>query len=271
MMVVVGEEQRLDRADLVPELDERFDAPVLDPARWVAHYLPEWTTPERSAARFDLEPGLLRLRIDADQPAWMPEEGELRVSNIQTGTFSGPAGTHVGQSRHRPDLVVRTPQPLRRLYTPVHGVAEVELRATADPTCMAAFWLIGVEDTGPEASGELCVCELFGERLEPGRARVNVGVKAQHDPRLRTDMAEVELAIDATGWHTYGVEWDGRRSRFYVDDVLVREVAQGVDYPLQLLVDLFEFPAGPERDPAAYPKTAEVRAVRGFSRSAARS
>ena len=28
---------------------------------------------------------------------------------------------------------------------------------TADPTCMAAFWLIGLEDDGPQSSGELCV------------------------------------------------------------------------------------------------------------------
>jgi hypothetical protein len=39
-------------------------------------------------------------------------------------------------------------------------------------------------------------------------------------------------------------------------------VAQSIAYPLQLMVDLFEFPAGPDRDPAAYPKVAEVRRVR---------
>ena len=39
---------------------------------------------------------------------------------------------------------------------------------------------------------------------------------------------------------------------------------QRIDYPLQLMVDLFEFPEGTYRDPAAYPKVADVRAVRGF-------
>jgi hypothetical protein len=52
----------------------------LDPDRWVAHNLPHWTTPERSAARYELRPGVLRLRIDADQPAWRLDDGELRVS-----------------------------------------------------------------------------------------------------------------------------------------------------------------------------------------------
>src|SRR3712207_7112339 len=47
-------------------------------------YLPQWTTPERSAARYELHPGWLRLRIDADHPAWRPEDGELRRSEEHT-------------------------------------------------------------------------------------------------------------------------------------------------------------------------------------------
>src|SRR5690242_16417815 len=117
------------------EFDEDFASPSLDESRWVAHYLPQWTTPERSAARYELDDGVLRLRIDADQPAWRVEDGEMRVSNLQTGTFSRPAGSAVGQHRHRPDLAVVTPQPTRRLYTPRAGRVEAEMRASADPTC----------------------------------------------------------------------------------------------------------------------------------------
>ena len=51
-----------------------FSGAELDPRRWVAHYLPQWTTPDRSAARYELEPGVLRLRIDADQPEWRVED-----------------------------------------------------------------------------------------------------------------------------------------------------------------------------------------------------
>ena len=35
---------------------------------------------------------------------------------------------------------------------------------------------------------------------------------------------------------------------------------------LQVMVVLFEFPASSDRDPAAYPKVGEVKAVRGYSR-----
>lgn len=255
--------ETLDRTRFELEFDEDFAGDALDTRRWIAHYLPQWTTPERSAARYDLPPGLLRLRIDADQPAWRVEDGEMRVSNLQTGTFSGPAGSSIGQHRHRPDLTVATPQPERRLYTPRGGLAEAVMRATSDPTCMLAFWLVGFE-ASPDASGEICVAELFGNAVGPERSRVRVGVKAHNDPRLSSDMDELALDLDATDWHTYAAEWNAERIRFLVDDRVVRTVHQSIDYPLQLMVDLFEFPDGPERDPAAYPKVAEVKAVRGY-------
>ena len=67
----------LDRADYTLEFEEHFTGPDLDPDRWVGHYLPQWTTPERSAARYELDRGVLRLRIDADQPAWRLDDGEM--------------------------------------------------------------------------------------------------------------------------------------------------------------------------------------------------
>lgn len=45
-----------------------------------------------------------------------------------------------------------------------------------------------------------------------------------------------------------------RGARFFVDDQLVRTVEQGLDYPLQLMIDLFEFPATAARDPANIPR-----------------
>ena len=94
---------------------------------------------------------------------------------------------------------------------------------------------------------------------------VRLGVKAHGDPRLTWDVEDVELDIDATDWHSYAAEWTPERIRFFVDDRLVHTAQQRIDYPLQLMVDLFEFPESAERDPAAYPKTADVRAVRGWA------
>ena len=160
----------IDRTAYELDFDEDFSGAELDPRRWVAHYLPQWTTPDRSAARYELEPGVLRLRIYADQPAGVAD-GELRVSNLQTGTFSGPPDSAVGQHRHRDDLVVESAQAERRLYTPSEGLVDAVLRASPDPTCMLAFWLVGFESS-PEQSGEICVAELFGNAVGPRRSGV---------------------------------------------------------------------------------------------------
>jgi glycosyl hydrolase family 16 len=256
--------ERLDRSAFELVFSDDFAGAGLDADRWVDHYLPHWTTPERSAARYALDKGGLRLLIEADQPAWRPEDGELRVSNIQTGSFSGPLGSTVGQHRHRPDLHVRSPQTTRRLWTPSAGLVEATVRASGDPTCMLAIWLIGFEERSPQDSGEVCIAELFGNAIGQGRSQVRLGVKAHHDPRLHDDVVDVMLELDATEEHTYAAEWNAQRARFFVDDRLVRTVDQGLDYPLQLMIDLFEFPTGAHRDPADYPKSARVRAVRGY-------
>ena len=261
---------RLDRSGLVPAFTDDFTGPRLDPQRWVAHYLPQWTTPERSAARHRLSEEGLHLLVEADQPEWRPEDPGLRVSNVQTATWSGPVGSALGAHRHRPGVLVRTAQPDRRLWTPTAGAVEVTARASADPDCLFAVWLVGTEERSPRDSGEVCVAELFGSATGPERSTVRLGVKAHGDPRLRDDVVDVELPLDATAEHTYAATWDERRVRLFVDDELVHEVGQGLAYPLQLMVDLFELPpagggAGrdADRDPARYPKEAVVRSVRG--------
>ena len=260
---------RLDRERYELVFAEDFTDPDLRADRWVPHYLPHWTTPERSAARYDTGSGVLRLRVDADQPAWRTQDGEMRVSNLQTGVACGPVGSPLGQHRHRPDLAVVTAVPTRRLFTPTAGLVEAELRAPTDPTCMLALWLVGLEADGPELSGELCVAELYGSAVGPARSAVRMGVKAHGDPRLHDDMTDEVLDLDASQWHRYGVAWSADGADFLVDDRVVRSVGQRLDYELTVMVDLFEFPLGPDRPASAYPKTAEVRDVRGWRRAGA--
>lgn len=248
-------------------MHDAFAGPTLDAGLWVPHYLPHWTTPERSAARYDFVPGGLRLRIDHDQPAWRPEDGEMRVSNLQTGSWTGPVGGTRGQHRHRPDgLIVRTATPTRRLWTPSSGEVEVVVSASSDPLCMVGIWLVGFEESSPEDSGEICLAELFGDKLGPDGSTVRLGIKAHHDPRLRTDLADVRLPLDATAPHSYAARWDASGVRLLVDGATVWTSDQVLAYPLQLMIDLFEFPAGP-RDPGHYPRTAVVRSVTGTDAS----
>jgi hypothetical protein len=236
------------------EFDERFGAPTLDETHWLPHYVPQWTTPDRSEARYDLANGVITFRIDADQKPWRPEEGELRVSSIQTGTWSGPVGSPDGQHRHAIGQQVRTAQESRRLYTPSTGAVEATLRAEIDPTTMLAFWLIGFEEDSADQSGEICVIELFGNAIGHEASELSLGLKAHHDPRLTVDMVTPRLPIDVSEWHTYGAEWNGSQVRFYVDDDLVHKVNQGIDYPMQLMLGMFEFPRSQQRPPGDYPK-----------------
>ena len=129
---------------------------------------------------------------------------------------------------------------------------------------MLAIWLVGLEADDPRQAGEICIAELYGDRIGPGGSSVRTGIKAHGDPALREDMTDVDLDLDATGWNTYSAAWTATETRIYVDDELVRTLDQGIGYPLQLMLDLFEFPVSSDRDPAAYPKTGDVAAVRGY-------
>lgn len=249
---------------------DRFQGPTLDRDLWLDHYLPHWTTPERSAARYGLRHDGLELRIDHDQPAWRPEDGPMRVSGLQTGSFAGPMGSERGQHRHRQDgLTVRSPTPSRRLWTPTYGRVEVAVSACARPDCMVGIWLVGFEEDAPTQAGEICIAEIFGRQIGPRASVLRLGIKAHHDPELSTDMADLRLPFDATARHDYAAEWDEDGVRLSLDGRLVWRSRQRIGYPMQLMVDLFEFPEVEERDRAAYPKTAVVHAVRGWSPSAA--
>src|SRR3954469_1778289 len=90
---------RLDHSKFSLVFADDFTGDRLDSSRWIPHYLPHWTTEERSAARFVLGDDGLRLLIDVDQPAWRPEDGQMRVSNIQTGSSLRPPRPGGGEDR----------------------------------------------------------------------------------------------------------------------------------------------------------------------------
>lgn len=244
-----------------PDIEDDFaDGPR--PDLWVAHYLPHWTTPDRSAARFETADDGVLLRIDADQPDWRPEDAPLRVSNLQTGVHSGRLGSSDGTHRHRPDgLAVRTVTPTQLLWAPSSGRVDIAVSASRDGGCMLAAWLVGTEHERADAAGEICVFEIDAEAIGSHRSVARSGVKAHSDPRLDTDMAEVPLPFDASRPHTWTVIWGGGETVIGCEGIVVRRVPQAPDYPLFLLIDLFEVaaPAG------SYPKTASVHHVRGWN------
>jgi hypothetical protein len=190
----------------------------------------------------------------------------VRVSHLQTGQWSGEVGSGVGQHRFREGLVVREAQPERRLQLVRHGVIEARMAAVRHPNAMVALWPIGFEEQ-PDDCGEICIAEVFGSEIDDEGGWVGVGVKPQRDPRLTADFEKVRVVGDLTRSHDYAVEWSPERIRFFIDHRWVKTVAQTIDYPMQLMLDLYELPrADGGRDLAALPHRFRVEHVRTYSR-----
>jgi hypothetical protein len=259
----------VDKTGYELEFEDTFDGDALESARWFPHYLPQWSSREASAARYAVGGGLLRLSIEADQQPWCPEfDGETKVSSLQTGVFTGPVGSTMGQSRFKPGLVVREPQRNIRLYTPQYGLFELRAKAIDDPRCMVALWMIGYEDE-PERSAEICICEIFGKNVSSETAGVGMGLHPFGDATIRDEFSVETVAIDAREFHVYAAEWTPESVAFFVDGRPVKTVEQSPSYPMQLMLNIYEFQADGEAVPAhPYPKHFVVDYVRGYRRVA---
>jgi Glycosyl hydrolases family 16 len=244
------------------EFADEFTGPSLDEGKWIPYYLPHWSSRSQGSARYSFADGGLVLRIDADQPPWCAEfDGTNRTSTLQTGEYAGPLGSPTGQSRFRPDLVVREVQESRLLYGMHHGYVEIRAKATADPEAMVALWMIGYEDE-PQKSAEICVCEIFGNEVAPSSAAVGMGVHPFGDPALTDEFEKVRVDVDVTDYHVYAADWRPGSVDFYIDDQQVKSVQQAPDYPLQLMLGIFAFPSD---NPGPYPKEFPVDYVRIYS------
>jgi Glycosyl hydrolases family 16 len=232
------------------ELEERFTGDTLDPDVW----FPYWSSRARSAATYSVRDGELRLSVPVDQPLWCADlhDEPLRVSCIQSGSFAGPLGSTVGQQPFRDGLQVREEQPTTWGYTPLYGRIEVRMRGVVTARSMFAFWMSGIEDR-PEHSGEICVAEVFGDAVRGGSADVGIGLHRFRDPALVEEFSAGPLAIDVTEFHTYGVDWRPGSLAFTVDGEVVRHLDQAPDYPMQLMIGVFDFPAKAAADDVAVP------------------
>lgn len=227
-------------------LEERFDGTDLDLGVWLPHYLPAWSSRARTVASYRIDGGLT-LDVPVAHPLWCPDDHAppLRVSGLQTGSWSGPVGSTQGQQRFRHGQQVREEQPRFEGCLVSSGRVEIRARMTLSPRSMAALWLSGFEDDpAQEQCGEICVFEIFGNavRTDPMSAEVGVGIKAFRDPRLTQDFAAPRMPIDVTEPHTYAVQWDPQEAVFTVDGEEARRCADPPTYPLQLMLAVFDFP-----------------------------
>jgi Glycosyl hydrolases family 16 len=230
------------------EFVDHFDGSDLDLEVWVPHYLPQWSSRAASAATYEVTGSELRLTIPPGQGVWCEGDHEppLRVSGVQSGVFSGPVGSTVGQQPFREGLVVREAQPAQWGWAPEYGLIEIRARMDLSPRSMASLWLSGLERR-PEESGEICVFEIFGEAIDGGGAAVGQGIKPFRDPSLRWEFDAPRLELDVREPHLYAAHWKPGRVEFLVDGERVRTVEQAPAYPVQAMIAVFDFP---EKAPA---------------------
>ena len=229
------------------EFLDDFDGSGLDTDVWVPHYLPQWSSRAESAATWSVAESELRLTIPPDQGLWCEGDHDppLRVSGIQSGVFSGEVGGTVGQQPFRDGAVVREFQPARWGWTPEYGLLEVRARMDLSPRSMAAVWMVGLEDE-PERCAEICIFEVVGDALSPDGAEpsaaVGMGVHPFRDPAITDEFDAPRLALDVADLHAYAADWRPGRVDFLVDGERVKTVHQAPDYPMQMMVAVFDFP-----------------------------
>jgi hypothetical protein len=237
------------------DMFDHFEGSDLDSRVWIPHYLPQWSSREESAATYEVAESELRLTIPAEQGLWCPDDHDppLRVSGVQSGVFSGEVGSTIGQQPYRDGLVVREFQAAQWGWTPEYGFLEVRARMELSPRSMAAVWMVGLENE-PSRSAEICIFEVFGDALatENGAptAAVGMGVHPFRDPAITDDFAAPRLAIDVTEHHVYAASWRPGHGDFLVDGEHVRTVQQAPEYPMQMMVAVFDFPDKADAAPA---------------------
>lgn len=245
---------------------DEFDRPDLDTQKWLPFYLPHWSSREESAPKYSLKDGCLILQITADQQPWCPEfDGPVKCSSIQTGQFSGPVRSKIGQHRFNPACTVRQAQENIQRYVPLYGYFEMRARAVRSQRNHVALWMIGYEDA-PERSGEIAIFEIMGSHISDASSRVGYGVRKWADPALHDEFYEEFLPINAEQFHIYAVEWSPRGLDFYLDNVKIKSSSQSPDYPMQFMMGIYELPPAGDSPPNdTYPKNFAIDYFRGYS------
>ncbi len=74
------------------------------------------------------------------------------------------------------------------------------------------------------------------------------------------------VPIDAREFHVYAAEWTPEYVAFFIDGEHIKTVGQSPSYPMQLMLNLYEFPdaTGDTFTAETYPKEFVVDYVRGY-------
>jgi Glycosyl hydrolases family 16 len=250
--------------------EDDFDAAELDREVWLPYYLPAWSSRAETRAAYAIGDSCLSLTIPQSHGLWCAgyHQPPLRVSGIQSGNFSGPVGSTIGQQPYRDGLTVREEQQTFWGWTPKQDYIEMRARGVVTQRSMVAIWLVGLEDRR-HRSAEICVAEMFGDAVAPGESTaVGMGLHAFRDPAVTENFEAVRLPIDVADFHTYAVDWTVETADFFVDGVEIRSCPKPPAYPMQLMIAVFDFPAKSNGSDDEEVPALIVDYVRGYAREA---
>ena len=115
----------------------------------------------------------------------------------------------------------------RGKFTAAPGRVEARIKLAAGQGLWPAFWMLGAdipEKPWPDC-GELDIMENHGSRMESTSSAIHGPGYFGNTPFVHADtLAHGSFAQD---FHTFAVEWDSSRVRFFVDDSLHYTVARG--------------------------------------------
>jgi len=247
---------------------DEFNTGSLNNNKWLPFYLPQWSSRKQSKPNYHFANNCLYLDITEDQQPWCPEfNGHVKCSSIQTGVFSGPLGSGIGQhSFFHPAPIVREAQQPQHTYLMQYGYIEIRAKAIRSSHNVVALWMIGYEDE-PQKSAELCVVEIKGWEMNDQEALIGYGIHRFNDPELEETFYEDKHTIDATAFHVYGAEWMKDRVDFYIDGKKVRTILQSPAYPMQLMLGVYELPAQQKKNEEySYPASFCIDYIRCYER-----
>ena len=83
---------------------------------------------------------------------------------------------------------------------------------------------------------------MFGDTVRDGTVAYGCGIHAFRDPALTEEFAAEPRALDVAQPHAYAVDWRPGRVDFFLDGEQIRTVQQAPDYPMLLIIGVFDFP-----------------------------
>ena len=104
--------------------------------------------------------------------------------------------------------------------------------------------MVGLEGSA-ERCGEICLVEVFGNTIENGTAALGQGIHKFRDPALVEDFTAERHTIDVGQPHAHQVRWRPGETTFLIDGAVTRTLAQASEYPMMLILGVFDFPDVP--------------------------